>query len=201
LICVRIIYPYTKKCLFPTQSYVYLILCIFLLGQDTESGLTLGAKRARGGKCDRCWFYSDTVGADEEDIHKVYIYTYKYLINQSYFKVSINELYSCMVYIYVYICTYIYRCWFYSDTIGADQKDIHKVCVCVYVSVCVCMGVCIYIYVCCWFYSDTVGADEEDIHKMWYAFLVLAPLLAGSCLTYGTDIYIYTFIGWFVFDI
>jgi len=41
-----------------------------LSGKDTESALTLGVKRARGGKCDRCWFYSDSVGSDVEDIHK-----------------------------------------------------------------------------------------------------------------------------------
>jgi isoleucyl-tRNA synthetase len=49
-------------------SHFYVNIC--LIGKDTESGLTIGVKRANGPKCDRCWYYSDTVGADEEDIHK-----------------------------------------------------------------------------------------------------------------------------------
>ena len=33
---------------------------------DSESGLTIGVTKARGVKCDRCWYYSDSVGEDHE---------------------------------------------------------------------------------------------------------------------------------------
>jgi isoleucyl-tRNA synthetase len=33
---------------------------------DSASGLTVGVKRAAGKKCDRCWYYSDSVGHDHE---------------------------------------------------------------------------------------------------------------------------------------
>ena len=33
---------------------------------ESESGLTIGVMRAQGTKCDRCWYYSDSVGEDHE---------------------------------------------------------------------------------------------------------------------------------------
>lgn len=33
---------------------------------DSESGLTIGVTKAKGVKCDRCWYYSDSVGEDHE---------------------------------------------------------------------------------------------------------------------------------------
>jgi isoleucyl-tRNA synthetase len=29
-------------------------------------GLTVGVEKARGGKCERCWIYSESVGADKQ---------------------------------------------------------------------------------------------------------------------------------------
>lgn len=34
--------------------------------KDTESGVSVGVARALGSKCDRCWYYGETVGADHE---------------------------------------------------------------------------------------------------------------------------------------
>jgi isoleucyl-tRNA synthetase len=33
---------------------------------DSESGLTIGVAKANGVKCDRCWYYSESVGEDHE---------------------------------------------------------------------------------------------------------------------------------------
>ncbi len=33
---------------------------------ESESGLTIGVMKAQGTKCDRCWYYSDSVGEDSE---------------------------------------------------------------------------------------------------------------------------------------
>ena len=37
-----------------------------LSGKDSESGLTVGVRRADGKKCDRCWYYSESIGEDHE---------------------------------------------------------------------------------------------------------------------------------------
>lgn len=35
-------------------------------GKDSESGVTVGVRKAEGKKCDRCWYYSESVGEDHE---------------------------------------------------------------------------------------------------------------------------------------
>jgi isoleucyl-tRNA synthetase len=37
-----------------------------LLAKDTESGATIGVAKALGKKCDRCWYYTESVGEDHE---------------------------------------------------------------------------------------------------------------------------------------
>jgi isoleucyl-tRNA synthetase len=37
----------------------------FLTADSTESGFSIGVKRASGKKCSRCWYYSELVGEDE----------------------------------------------------------------------------------------------------------------------------------------
>jgi len=35
-----------------------------VLGKDSESGVCVGVTKAKGKKCDRCWYYSENVGDD-----------------------------------------------------------------------------------------------------------------------------------------
>ena len=40
--------------------------------KNSESRLSVGVTRARGKKCDRCWYYSDSVGQDRDpNLHDV----------------------------------------------------------------------------------------------------------------------------------
>ena len=36
------------------------------MSKSSESRLSVGVTRARGKKCDRCWYYSDSVGQDRD---------------------------------------------------------------------------------------------------------------------------------------
>ena len=43
-----------------------------LAAKDGESGVTVGVTAAKGKKCDRCWYYSESVGEDHDhDLHDV----------------------------------------------------------------------------------------------------------------------------------
>ena len=42
------------------------------MSKSSESRLSVGVTRARGKKCDRCWYYSDSVGQDRDaNLHDV----------------------------------------------------------------------------------------------------------------------------------
>ena len=40
-----------------------------LPAKESESGVSLGVVRAKGKKCDRCWFYSESVGLDQDALY------------------------------------------------------------------------------------------------------------------------------------
>jgi isoleucyl-tRNA synthetase len=37
-----------------------------IMGAKSESGMNVGVSKALGKKCDRCWYYSDSVGHDHD---------------------------------------------------------------------------------------------------------------------------------------
>jgi isoleucyl-tRNA synthetase len=37
-----------------------------ILDQESESGMSIGVTKALGKKCDRCWYYSESVGEDHD---------------------------------------------------------------------------------------------------------------------------------------
>ena len=36
------------------------------MSEESESGVSVGVCKAEGKKCDRCWYYSDSVGSDKD---------------------------------------------------------------------------------------------------------------------------------------
>ena len=46
----------------------------YLLANDTTSGVSIGVNKAKGKKCQRCWYYSDSVGEEYKEREKGHIH-------------------------------------------------------------------------------------------------------------------------------
>ena len=64
---LRFVFQTSQISLAPSADAVALACAAFnLSARDSESGVTVGVMPAKGKKCDRCWYYSESVGEDHD---------------------------------------------------------------------------------------------------------------------------------------